>query len=413
LFRTLGLYPGPDICVPAAASLAGLPVAGTRRLLAELTRASLLAESRPGRYTCHDLLRAYAAELAQAEDPAAARRAARTRLLDHYVHTAYAANQVLERTEAIALPLAPPAPGARPQRPSRPELALRWFTTELPVIRQILAHYAGPGYDTGVWQLAWAVRRFLQRRGQWHDFAVTSRAALRAARRLGEPALQAFAHRALVNAHTQLHTYRDAERHARQALDLYARAGDLVGAAYTHGALARLRDKRNQHADAVQEIEKARALFAACDDQIGLQHCLNALAWHLAHLGRTPEARTYADQAWTLNRRLRDRASEANIWDTLGYINHRLGDRSHAIRCFHHALTASRRAGDRSTEADVLTHLGDTHHAAGDLDAARAAWRQALEVVREFDGTVVTSLRRRLSVGFAARSGPAARKTTA
>jgi DNA-binding SARP family transcriptional activator len=66
LFRLLGLHPGQDISVENAAALFGAP--RVRPLLAELTRAHLLVERRPGRYVLHDLLRAYAVELAQIHD---------------------------------------------------------------------------------------------------------------------------------------------------------------------------------------------------------------------------------------------------------------------------------------------------------------------------------------------------------
>lgn len=62
LFRLLGLHPGPEISTAAAAALADRPVPEARALLAELNRASLLTELRPGRFTFHDLLRAYAHE---------------------------------------------------------------------------------------------------------------------------------------------------------------------------------------------------------------------------------------------------------------------------------------------------------------------------------------------------------------
>src|SRR5690606_16604192 len=68
LFRRLGLHPGPDVGLPAAAGLAGVDVHEVRPLLAELTGASLLTEHRPGRFVLHDLLRAYAAERGEAED---------------------------------------------------------------------------------------------------------------------------------------------------------------------------------------------------------------------------------------------------------------------------------------------------------------------------------------------------------
>lgn len=60
LFRLLGQCPDPDITVPAAAALAVTSPETVRVQLTELVRASLLVEDRPGHYTSHDLLRAYA-----------------------------------------------------------------------------------------------------------------------------------------------------------------------------------------------------------------------------------------------------------------------------------------------------------------------------------------------------------------
>ena len=88
LFRLLSLAPGPDITAPAAASLAALPLPQARRLLDDLATAHLLTEHAPRRYACHDLLRAYARELADSHDDTDTRDAAARRLLDHYLHSA-------------------------------------------------------------------------------------------------------------------------------------------------------------------------------------------------------------------------------------------------------------------------------------------------------------------------------------
>jgi len=53
LFRLLGLQPGPDIAIAAAASLAAIPSQQARPLLAELARAHLLTEYAPGRHGFH------------------------------------------------------------------------------------------------------------------------------------------------------------------------------------------------------------------------------------------------------------------------------------------------------------------------------------------------------------------------
>ena len=59
-------------------------------MLAELDRANLITEHAPGRFTFHDLLRAYAADQAHAHDSGADRNAALQRMLDHYLHSAQA-----------------------------------------------------------------------------------------------------------------------------------------------------------------------------------------------------------------------------------------------------------------------------------------------------------------------------------
>jgi transcriptional regulator with XRE-family HTH domain len=71
LFRTLGPHPGPEITVTAVSAATGQPPERVRRLLNELTRANLIAEHRPGRYTLHALLRDYAVHLAETEASAA------------------------------------------------------------------------------------------------------------------------------------------------------------------------------------------------------------------------------------------------------------------------------------------------------------------------------------------------------
>lgn len=83
LFRLLPLHPGPDLTADTAAALAGLPVRTARLLLDQLADAHLVTEHAPGRYAPHDLLRAYAAELAEKHDSLTERQTARQRLLDH------------------------------------------------------------------------------------------------------------------------------------------------------------------------------------------------------------------------------------------------------------------------------------------------------------------------------------------
>ena len=126
MFRLLGLHAGPDIGLDAAASLTALESADTRRALRELTRAHLLTEPAPGRFSFHDLLRAYAADQAHEHDRDTEREDALRRACDFDLHTARDADRLLF-TDRPPIELAPPAPGTRPLPLPDMPAALAWF----------------------------------------------------------------------------------------------------------------------------------------------------------------------------------------------------------------------------------------------------------------------------------------------
>src|SRR5262249_40220951 len=133
-------------------------------VLAELVRASLLVEHAPGRYAFHDLLRAYAADLAGRIDSDQHRRTATVRMLDHYLHTAHTAPR-LPNPAADPVALTSTAPGVSPQQSADYQQALGWFPVEHPVLLAAVDQAAAAGFDIHTWQLAWTLRTFLDRRG--------------------------------------------------------------------------------------------------------------------------------------------------------------------------------------------------------------------------------------------------------
>ncbi len=397
LFRLLGLHPGPDISAPAAASLAGVPTSTVRPLLAELTRTSLLVEHTPGRYTFHDLLRAYATDLAHITDPDAQRHDATHRLLDHYLHTADTADRLLAPTRD-PITLTPPQPGVTPQHPADHEQVMAWFTTERPVLLAAVDHAAATGFDVHTWQLAWTLANFLDWRGHWHDLAAAGRVAVAAAGRLGDPTVQSRAYRLLARAYTELGHFDDAHTQLRHALDLATQGGDQVGQAHTHNTLAYLWERRGRPAQALNHARQALDLFRAAGHQSGLQaETLNAVGWYHALLGDHRQALIYCQQALILFQELHDRYGQAATWDSLGYAHHHLGHHTQAETCYQHALTLWRDVGDRYEEAATLTNLGDTHHAAGNTDAARDAWQQALTIFTDPDHPDADQVRAKLA----------------
>ncbi len=346
LFRLLGLHPGPDITAPAAASLTALPVNEARSLLAELARANLLTEHTPGRHTLHDLLRAYATQLANTTDTDQQRHAATHRILDHYLHTAYTAEPLLNPGRD-SITLAPPQPGVTPERPADHAQALAWFTAEHRVLVAAVGHAAANGFDTHTWQLAWVLWTFLYWRGHWHDWADVGRVAVAAAERLADPTVQARAHRGLAGAYTTLGLFDDAHIHFSQALGLAARAGDPAGQALIHDSLAVLWERRGHPAQAIDHARHALDLFRAAGHQIGQADALNMVGWFSALLGDYQQALTYCQQALTLCQELHNRVGQAATWDSLGYAHHHLGHHAQAVTCYQHALDLYRGLGDR------------------------------------------------------------------
>ncbi|WP_162907924.1 tetratricopeptide repeat protein [Allorhizocola rhizosphaerae] len=320
LFRLLGLHPGPDISVAAAASFAGCPPARVRPLLAELTRASLITEHLPGRYTWHDLLRAYATELA-AQDPEPERRTALTRLLDHYLHTAYTAAWRLAPTRE-PFTIAPPAPGTTPEHPADYQQALAWFTAEHAVLLAAVDHAAG--FGTYTWQLAWTLADILDRQGHWHDHAAVQQAAVAAAGQLNDPPTRARAHRNLSIAYGRLGNFDAAHIHLGHALDLTTRAGDLTGQANTHPGPRSVVWRRGRHFEALHHARQALDLFRAAGHRQGTASALNAVGWYHGLLGDHHQAITACQQALALLQELGDRLGQAATWDSLGYAHRQL-----------------------------------------------------------------------------------------
>ncbi|WP_425483927.1 BTAD domain-containing putative transcriptional regulator [Fodinicola acaciae] len=378
LFRLLGLHPGPDISAPAAASLAGMAVTAARQSLTELSNANLIVEHRHGRYAFHDLLRAYAMELT-GDDPEASHR-----MLDHYLHTAYAAERMLHPTrDPIALA------GARsdvvPERVVDPDHALVWFNAEHPVLVAAVEHAVATGHDTHAWQLAWTLLSYLDRRGLWNDWVTTSHLAVTAADRLGDPAVQARTHRNLAAAYTELTLYPSAHAELEQARVLYESIDDLTGQAGIHYTLAFVWGRQNHHAQALKHAEQALLLHEATGHLVGQADDLNAIGWHHAQLGHDRQARTACQQALALHERLGNRDGLAHTWDSLGFIHHRLGDHDAAIDSYRRAIGMFRQLGDRHGMAATWTRLADAQHAVGDDPSAINAYRTALVILTELN----------------------------
>lgn len=396
LFRLIGSHPGPEITAPAAASLAGMSLAQARPLLSELTRTHLLTQHAHGRYVFHDLLRAYAAELASAHEVESERQAALHRLLDHYVHTAHHSARLLNVHQSPPL-LAPPQAGVVVSAPADHGQALEWFKTEHPVLMAAASLAAQTGFDTHLWQLAWILNDFLDRQGRWREQTQLQELGLEAARRTGDTMGQAHAYRNLGWALTKLSRYDDALGHFQSALQLYGDLGDLTGSAHTHGNMSGVLERQGRYREALSHAEQALDLYRRTNHQAGQARALNAVGWHYTLLGEHPKALAYCRRALDLQSTTGDLHGRAATWDSLGHIHHHLQQYEQAIDCYQQSLELFRHAGDRCSVAGTLTRLGDSHQKLGEDEVARLIWGEALQIFEELEHPDAQRVRARLA----------------
>ena len=397
MFRLLGLHPGPDVCVRAAASLAGVPPQNARRMLDELTSAHLVTEHQNGRVAFHDLLRAYAAEQAHCDESEAVRRSAVGRMLDYYTQAGCAAALLLNPGRySPGSPPAPPWPGTSSAGLVDYAGALAWFEAEERTLLAAIAQAADTGFEANAWRIAWSLADYLDRRGHLSEWAAAQRTAVAAAARLGDQAVQAYTYRGLGRASTELGVYREADICFRRAFDLYRQLGDRGGEAYTHLGLARVYELLGQHREGLGQSRQALALFRETGDSAGLAKALNATGWYEAHMSNYRRALGRCAQALDLYREVGDRKGEAATRDSLGYVHHHLGDHSGALASYQEALEIFAEIDDRYSQAATLTRMGDAYDAAAKPRAAREAWERALAILDDLDHPGAGQLRIKL-----------------
>ena len=394
-FALLGIAPGPDIDLSAAASLTGLSSADARKALRTLEENSLLDRRPRGRYRMHDLVRAYATVTATDTLPEPVRRAALERVVDFYRHTAHAADHHLY-PHRTSVRFAPPAPGTHIHPLPDLSTALAWLDTHHAHLLAAL-HIAALLHHRTVLHLAWTMTTFHRRRGHRHDDLRVWQVAERAVHHLADPATRTLVHRFLGRAHAGLGQHEEAVDHLQRALAIAESHHDFTQQAHIHMVLARAWERRGDDRRALTHARLALDVYGTLDQPVWDADALNLVGWYSARLGDHETAREHCQAAFTLFSRHHDLDGEAVTSASLGYIDHRTGHYHRAIH-YHRQAHAMFSAGGNSTEAaDVLDCLGHSHQALGEHAEARAAWRQALELYRQQGRTTdAECVRRRL-----------------
>ncbi|WP_158104144.1 ATP-binding protein [Amycolatopsis pretoriensis] len=380
LFRLLGIHPGPDIGLNTVASMIGAPIAKSRFLLTQLTRAHLIDEYRTGRYRFHDLLRSYAAEKANELSPEA-REAALTLMFNYYLTVGVHADKVIyPYRESLAI-----ATQGAPQpldKITTYEESAQWFSAEYLTILAVARCAYETGAMTYAWQLPWILGTYYDRRGYWHDFLNTQRVAAAAAEAENSPIARAYSYRLLGRAYSLTGHYQEAIKNHERALHLFHLLGSTEGQARALRHLSLTHEENKENNKAFEYAENARHLFREANNKVGQARSLNSMARCAVRLGNHEGALTYCNEAMSIFRSIdrRDKQGEADSLHNLGYIHHHLGNYDQAAINYAEAIQIWRYLGSQSYEAATLAHLGDAYLALGRDSDARAAWSAALAI---------------------------------
>ncbi|GAA1694272.1 BTAD domain-containing putative transcriptional regulator [Glycomyces endophyticus] len=376
-FRLFGLHPGGEVTTAGMASLMGRPAADAETALGELAGVHLIEQPCEGRYTMHDLLRAYASERLADEVAPERRRAAEERLFDYFARSTAAADELRNLHGGVVAP-APPVPDVTPEPIRTVRDATDWFEREHDVLAGLALR--GAGGDQGTWRLAWHLAEYAMATGLVDDLEAVQAAALAAAVRRGDTFGQVVAHGYLSAASMLRGDRAGADRRLARAAAVADASGQPWAKGFARYGLAVQAGRDGRDAEAVDYGRGALADFQRSGDRFWEFRAVALIGWHCAVLGRFAEARDAFD-------RLRTAAAEAgsryaSAYAELGYgliafHEHRYDD---ALRRFATAETGFAELDMAGSAAWAGEHIGDVLAATGRADAARERWRAAEQV---------------------------------
>lgn len=378
LFRRLGLVPGPDFTAVVAAALCGWAVGDAAAELDRLTTAHLVREHVPGRYQSHDLLRLYAAERAEAEEPAGERDAVTTGLYALYLGYTDAAARTLY-PHRLRLPLPQPA---APSFATTTD-ALSWLDAELPNLTAAVHAAVRGGHRRLACLLADALRGYFPGRGltaQWLDLATT---ALAAATEADDPAAVAAAHLSIGEAHLSLTRYPLAIEHDAAARDWARRADWAEGESSALGNLGTVLREKGDLRQAVDCLAAALEINVRIGSTRKQVLDMMNLGVVYAALGRLASAAQLFERATEVNREAGSPSTTSMLAQCLGIARRYLGELPAAERHLTTALTTTREIDNRWGQASVLESLAGVHADAGRPERARSTVEEALRLARE------------------------------
>jgi DNA-binding SARP family transcriptional activator len=372
-FQLLGAWQGTSIGLQAAAALIGERETAVARALEVLVDAHLVESPAPDRYQFHDLLRDYAAERAQAEEPPGVIEGAVRRVLTWYLRTADAAARVIAPYRD-RVPLDPPEPGDEPRAFTTAAQALDWCDLERVNIVAATRQAAEYGLHDIAWKLPVAATVYFSRRGWRTEWISTHRIALASARALGDRGAEAWVLNNLGMVFSQQGDD-SAIGYYEQSMAVHRDTGDRTGQAQAAINLAYHYRRQGRYDEVVA------ALLEVLELQVGNQYGESVALCNLGEayleLGRHNDAAARSQEALALARTVGAGRIEGYALYNLGRVDLHRGLFGQGADLLEKALDLHRAAGDRYGEAQDLQYIGDARASEGRLAEASDVWARS------------------------------------
>ena len=376
-FRHLGLHPGTDIDVWAAAALTDHDPAATHRHLEALYDQHLLIEPSHGRYRMHDLIREHARGLAAADSGTDTESAA-DRLLGYYAHMSRSADQYLTRWNSARHSSLTVMKPKHVRQPNDGQEAAAWMDVEIPNLYAAVEYASSNGRPDVVIAISTAVHGFLRRSGKFDQSMMFHEAALKTARRACDPLAEARASMDLGDMQRLFGYYPAAVENLSRAIELYDSLSERGGKANALNELGAARYLSGNYPAATDELIRALRLYRDLGDRLGEAHALNHLGamYHLS--ADYSSAVASQTEALKLYRELGYLLGEANATNELGLLQYEIGEYRAAAANLARGLELARVLGYRTGEADALITLGAVQLEVEEFAEAAASLSSAL-----------------------------------
>ena len=377
VFRLLGLWQGASISLPAAAALVGASEDDTADALETLVDANLLESPAPDWYRFHDLLRVYATERAQAEEPETAREDATARLLRWYLAMAEAAADAVSPGR-YQIPRERAAADYTRLEFATNEDALAWYGDERANVLIAIRKAAATGLHDVAWRLPPTLFPVFNRWNNWDDCVTAHRVAADSARAAADRLGEAWALNQLGFALAKLNQP-EAFGHLERALEIRRELGDTLGEAQTAIALGEAHRSMDGPGEAaLTNVRRAVDLLRPLGESSLLGVAINNLGFVYYGLGNLDSAAKCFEESRGMGGQ-----SEGYALDNLGCVYRDLRRPADAIASFGESVLKHRASGQLRAEARALRHLGEVRSEIGRTAAAREALTRAVEIFEQ------------------------------